>query len=69
MLDQQPLGAFVAGLARADMNQREAAFQLVAIEAKLEVALGEHGMRIAFRLPGADVPDHHRARAIVARRE
>ena len=58
----------VPGPARLHVDEGEVAFQLLAVQAKLQVALGEHLARVALRLPCADVPDHDCARAIVARR-
>ena len=39
------------------------------MEFEREMALFQSGVRIAFRLPGAPVPEHHRAAAILAFRD
>ena len=64
-LDQQPV---VALFARPPVHahQMPAALQLLAVECEVEVALWQALVRIVFRLPGAAVPDHHRAAAVLA---
>ena len=69
MFDQQPLVSLAARTARAHVRQHEVTFQLLALQAKLQIAFGKHLARIPERLPSASVPDHHRAGTIVSRRD
>ena len=66
LLDQQPvLALFVP----AHADEIPAAFQPLAVQFEGEMALLQSGVRIAFRLPGASVPEHHRPAAIFAFRD
>ena len=67
LFDEQPVVAFLAGPAM-HADQVPAAVQLFALKGECEVALCQAFVRIAFRLPMATVPDHHRAAAIFALR-
>ena len=61
---------FVAAvLAAAAAHQHPAAVELLAVELELEVALRVALRRIVLRHPGAAVPQHHRARAVLLRRD
>src|SRR5882724_13548168 len=80
LFDEQPLVAFAPRAAGAYADDGEVSVKLFAIEAELEVALGQHlsGLFICSRkelsidwrgrewLPLSDVPDHNRTRAVVA---
>src|SRR5262249_52916922 len=67
-LDQQPRILALA-FPLAHPHQVPAAVQLFAVEAKVEPAGAVAFERIAFRMPAAAVPDHHRAAAILALRD
>ena len=83
LLDQQPLVPLAPRTPPLHLHQREVALQLLAVEAKLQVALGQHrdsfslGSRHILplhrnwrkRLPSANIPNHHRARAVIAFRD
>ena len=66
LLDEQPLVLLVApGAAR--VHQHPAAPQPLAVQPELELALLEaRAGVVAERLPGAGVPQHHRAAAVLA---
>ena len=66
LLDQQPVLPAAIFFARLHAHQHVIAVQPVAVQAKFEIALGETLVGVADRLPGAFVPDHHRAAAIFA---
>ena len=66
MLDQQPVVAPGFELIVLHPHQHPAAMQFLAVQAEFEIALGQHLVGVAFRRPGAAVPQHHRAAAILA---
>src|SRR6267154_6225822 len=65
MFNEQPFRALAAWTAGAHTGQDETSFQLLAIQPKFEIALGEHGMSIAERFPSAQVPDHYGTSSII----
>ena len=67
-LDQQPrLLPFARALAHA--HQMPVALELLAVQFEIEMALLHALVRIVFRRPGAAVPDHHGAAAVLALRD
>ena len=68
LLDQQPRLLFLA-LTPMHAHQRPAAFELVAVQAKLQVPLAQALARIALGLPLAAVPYDHLAGAVLPRRD
>src|SRR5262249_18200226 len=67
-LDQQP-GVLAFTGAPMQAHQIPAPVQLLAVEPKRETAFAIARLRVAFRIPAAAVPDHHRAAAILALRD
>ena len=67
-LDQEPRLLPLAG-ALAHPHQMPAPFQLVAVQRKVEFALGVAPVRIAVGDPAPAIPDHHRAAAVLALRD
>src|SRR5436190_13496453 len=65
LLDQQPVVLAVLATA-AQADQRPAAVQPLAVQLEGELAVLERRIDIVMRLPGAAVPQHHRAAAIFA---
>src|SRR5262249_57628294 len=67
-LDEQPV---LALLARAATHAHEMprAGELLAVEREIELALLEPALGIALGLPGAAIPDHHGAAAVLALRD
>ena len=68
MFDQQPVFSAVAGAA-AHANERPTALQFLAVEAEFEFALLQSFFGVDFWFPGALVPDHDRAAAVLALRD
>ncbi|MHC2538449.1 hypothetical protein ACVJMY_008018 [Bradyrhizobium diazoefficiens] len=68
MLDQQPVGALAAIAIVAHADQHPASVQLFAVQRELQVALPKTTLGI-IGLPGAAVPQHDRAAAILAFRD
>ena len=67
-LDQEPrLLPFARALAHA--HQMPVALQLLAVQLEIEMALLHALVRIVLRRPGAAVPDHHGAAAVLAFRD
>src|SRR5262249_53893817 len=64
LLDQEPVLASAILLTRLHAHEHEVAIEPVAVQPEFEIALGQPPVRVADRLPGAAVPDHHRAAAI-----
>src|SRR5262249_42906942 len=52
----------------AQTDQRKAALQALAVQVELEAAFAQRLVDVAVRLPGAAIPHHHRAAAILALR-
>jgi hypothetical protein len=68
MLDQEPRGPLLAPAPRAD--QDPGAVELLAVQGELELALLQGGVHVVdLRSPGAPVPDHHRAAAVLPLRD
>ena len=65
LLDEQPVLRPLAAT-RLHPHQHEAAREAVALQPELQLPCGEIGSRVAQWLPGAGVPDLHRAGAVVA---
>ena len=65
-LNQQPVRLGFVGRPAAHAHQNPFAVQLLAVKHKLEVALGQALIRVAYRLPGSFIPQHHRAAAVLA---
>ncbi|MNV22051.1 hypothetical protein D3C71_1130080 [compost metagenome] len=68
MLDQQPVDPLAAVAVVAHTNKHEAAMQPIALQRELEIAFRQCVFRgpVAFRLPVAAIPEHHRTTAILA---
>src|SRR5258708_11351012 len=67
LLDQQPVLVLLARRLAAHANERPLAVQLPAVEGEFERALAVGGFRfLVVRLPGAMIPEQHRAAAILA---
>src|SRR3546814_9976794 len=69
VLDQQPVLARAGagfGIAALHVHQHPFALHALAVEPELEITILEPGMGIAERLPGARVPEHDGAAAILA---
>ncbi len=72
LLDQQPVVPDLPALALIAVrhaDEAEAALQALALEVEGDVALLVRLGRVALRLPGAAVPQHHGAAAILALRD
>ena len=71
LLDQQPrlVAALAAVLAAVGPHQRPAALELLAVELELEMSLRVAVVGVAFRNPGSAIPQHHRAAAVLLRRD
>ena len=65
-LDEQPVGLGLLRSFAAHADQRPVALQLVAVQDKFETAGAEAFIRIAHRLPGPGVPQHHGAAAVLS---
>src|SRR5260221_8782125 len=69
LLDQQPVLAFLARGSPAHADERPFALQLLAVEGEFERALAIGGFGVlVVRLPGAVIPEQHRAAAILTPR-
>src|SRR5205085_154143 len=71
VLDEQP-GALVARAAAAarGVYQHPRAAELLAVQRKLELALGDGALDVGLvGLPGAAIPDHHRPAAVLVLRD
>ena len=68
-LEEQPALVFLAVAAGLGSHEVPAAAQLVPLDRELEVPLRVSGSSIANRRPGALVPDHHGASAILPLRD
>ena len=67
LLDQQPvLLALLAAGVRTQPHQSEAAIQALAVNDKLQLAFPKALVRVFNRLPGALIPEHHGAAAVLA---
>jgi hypothetical protein len=70
VLDQKPVLARLAAtalrVATFHMDEHPLALHSLALQGKLELALLQALMRIADRLPGACVPQHHGAATVLA---
>jgi hypothetical protein len=62
-LEQEPVLAAIAG---AGPHQVPAAAQLLAVQRERQLALRHAVARVALGLPGAAIPDHHGAAAVLA---
>src|SRR5262245_43004806 len=70
LLDQEPAPPIgITPLASPDPHERPPAVELPAREDELEIAVAVALVRVAVGLPGAAVPDHHRAAAVFALRD
>src|SRR5207247_2601660 len=65
-LDEEPVLALAPGAILLHAHEHPIAFEAVAVQPEFEVALGKAFVGVTDRLPGAAVPDHHRAAAIFA---
>ena len=66
LLDQEPILPFAFAGPGLHADENVIAIEAIAVQPEFEIALGQALVRIAERLPGAAVPDHHRACAILA---
>src|SRR5581483_8845047 len=64
VFDEQPLRAFASRTPRTHARQHKTTLELLPVQDEFQVALFEHGVQIALRLPSADVPYHNRARPV-----
>src|SRR5690349_4618420 len=69
LLEQQPALVAAAVFAAAAANQIPGAVQLLAVKLEFQMAFGVALVGIALRRPGAAVPEHHRARAVLLGRD
>src|SRR5262245_51778060 len=70
LLEQEPAPPIgVTPLASPDPHERPPAVELSACESELEIALAVALVWVAVGLPGAALPDHHRAAAVFALRD
>ncbi len=83
LLDEQPFVSLAPRTPPLHLDQREVSLQLLSVETKFQIALGQHRGRFGLgsrhvlplhrnrrkRLPRAHIPNHHRARAVIAFRD
>jgi len=65
-LDEEPVLAPAVLFPRLHADEHEVAVEALAVEPEFEIAFCQAFIRVADRLPGAAVPDHHRTAAIFA---
>ena len=66
LLDQQPIRLGFCRRPAAHAHQNPFAVQFLAVKNEFEVALGQALVRVTLRFPGAFIPQHYRAAAILA---